>query len=346
MEVGADVRRPGRALGTDRPGPGQGLRLVRRRCCRDWPGSQCRSSCRSTPSRRVRSRTMPSSSTAGCWSRSTGRHGTRPPAGWPMPSAMTSSSGRCTPCRPNGRLATRSCPRASAAGGPALPAAAASYYRTLFTVADVHATDANDRLQLRREPDGSVRVTLAAGDAPPYLDRRFDPADTREVRVHLHGGDDLAVVRGAAPGGPLVTIIGGNGTNTLVDSSTVAGQARHRAAPRPRARSPAGATSPTRSPAPATSRIPPGTVARGPTTTAPRAPRPRPRRQHASHGRDPHQRRPRVHAEARHVAYRYGVPSGPVREPHRGRGCVVVRHPGWAAGAQHRSPAHAIPRTT
>jgi hypothetical protein len=105
----------------------------------------------------------------------------------------------------------------------ALPEAAASYYALLATDVDLHATDADEHAAIDRHPDGSVEVRVtAAGAATPHLHRRFDPAETREVRVHLHGGDDRAVVRGAAPRSILVRVIGGGGDDTLVDASRVA----------------------------------------------------------------------------------------------------------------------------
>ncbi|HUQ83569.1 MAG TPA: BamA/TamA family outer membrane protein, partial [Gemmatimonadaceae bacterium] len=51
--------------------------------------------------------------------------------------------------------------------------------------------------------------------------RRFNASETKEVRVYLHDGDDAAVVRGEVPSGLTVRLVGGNGTNQLVDSSRV-----------------------------------------------------------------------------------------------------------------------------
>ncbi|HEU4700110.1 MAG TPA: hypothetical protein VFS40_13085 [Gemmatimonadales bacterium] len=110
----------------------------------------------------------------------------------------------------------------------ALPGLAARWYRELARVVDVHGTDAPDAAEVVREADGAVRVRLAegAGDGDVYYERRFVPAETREIRIYLHGGDDRAVVRGDAPRSIAVRVIGGNGTNALVDSSRVGGRAR------------------------------------------------------------------------------------------------------------------------
>jgi hypothetical protein len=106
----------------------------------------------------------------------------------------------------------------------ALPDEATRYYLQLWNVADIHATDAADRATITRAADGTVEVTLQSGKDEPYFSRRFNPADTRRIRVYLHEGDDTALITGAGPSSSIaVRVIGGNGNNSLVDQSTVAG---------------------------------------------------------------------------------------------------------------------------
>ncbi|HEX6749528.1 MAG TPA: BamA/TamA family outer membrane protein [Longimicrobium sp.] len=103
----------------------------------------------------------------------------------------------------------------------ALPEAAGRLYRLLAREVDVHATDRADRAEIVRRPDGSVDVVVHAAADPrgwPYFYRRFVPGETREVRVFLHGGNDVAIVRGA-PGGILVRVIGGGGSDELRDQA-------------------------------------------------------------------------------------------------------------------------------
>jgi hypothetical protein len=110
----------------------------------------------------------------------------------------------------------------------ALPAAAAELYAILAREVDVHTTDAAELADVVRLSDGGVEVTVrpASGGAPIYS-RRFDPAETREVRLYLHGGDDQARVRGAsAPKGILVRVIGGGGDDALGDQSSAGGGRR------------------------------------------------------------------------------------------------------------------------
>jgi hypothetical protein len=102
--------------------------------------------------------------------------------------------------------------------------AADHYYGILWTVADVHATDADDRATILRSADGAVDISLRSGKKDPYFHRRFDARETREIRVYLHGGDDTALIIGDAARSIPVRIIGGNGNNTLVDSSAMGGR--------------------------------------------------------------------------------------------------------------------------
>ena len=106
-----------------------------------------------------------------------------------------------------------------------LPPAADAYYRSLFTIVDLHGTDAADRATITRQRDGSVDVRLESGGVT-YLDRRFRPDITREIRLYLHAGADSATVTGTAPRSIPLWIVGGAGRNALVDASTVGGRAR------------------------------------------------------------------------------------------------------------------------
>jgi hypothetical protein len=90
--------------------------------------------------------------------------------------------------------------------------AASDYYGLLARIVEIQATDVAERAVITRNYDGSVEVTLAALDgAGPYFRRHFDPGATREIRIRLHGGDDVAVFGGA--GDPVITVrvIGGEG---------------------------------------------------------------------------------------------------------------------------------------
>jgi hypothetical protein len=117
-----------------------------------------------------------------------------------------------------------------------LPAIADEYYAWLAGEVDVHGTAERDIADIERRADGTVLVRLftaesvadAAADggaarpngqgaAVPYYQRLFLPGETREIRVHLGDGDDLARVRGTIAGPIVVRVIGGAGDDVLED---------------------------------------------------------------------------------------------------------------------------------
>jgi len=106
-----------------------------------------------------------------------------------------------------------------------LQEAAIQYYTYLARLPEIHAPDSDDRATITRE-GSDVIVQIQSGDRAPWFERRFVAGETREIRLYLHGGSDRAVVRGNGRPGPFLRIVGGNGDNTLIDSSTVDG--RHR----------------------------------------------------------------------------------------------------------------------
>jgi hypothetical protein len=99
------------------------------------------------------------------------------------------------------------------------------YYRGLFTIVDLHGSDAGDRATIVRQADGSIDLKLSTKGVT-FLDRKFSPDDTREIRLYLHDGADTAVVTGNAPRSIPLWIVGGAGANALSDSSVVGGKAR------------------------------------------------------------------------------------------------------------------------
>lgn len=104
----------------------------------------------------------------------------------------------------------------------ALPEVSAQFYRMLALEPEVRATDKPERAVVRRLPGGGVEVALhevkdGEPARAPYYRRTFSPAETREVRIFLQGGDDQAVVEGASDGGIKVRVIGGGGDDRMED---------------------------------------------------------------------------------------------------------------------------------
>jgi hypothetical protein len=112
-----------------------------------------------------------------------------------------------------------------------IPKASNHLYRIVTEYADVHASDQPDAAEVEHLDDDRVAVRLfAAQDGPrpasaqPYFDRVFHRDETKEIRLYLKRRPDRAVVRGAGARGILTRIVGGDGADELVDSTT--GRAR------------------------------------------------------------------------------------------------------------------------
>lgn len=107
-----------------------------------------------------------------------------------------------------------------------LPEAIRDYYEVLALDVDIHGSDEDEMVEVTRHQDGSVEVVArnrARLEQPPFFHRRFLADETDELRVYLEGGDDVAIVRGHAPRGISVRVIGGEGRDTFIDSSRVGG---------------------------------------------------------------------------------------------------------------------------
>lgn len=103
--------------------------------------------------------------------------------------------------------------------------AADALYRIVFDYADVHLTDDPERLDVVRRSDGSVRLAaFSLADGRPTYDRAFSPDETTEVRVYLHGGDDVIRLRGEGGGDLLVRVIGGGGGDRFEADEAEAGR--------------------------------------------------------------------------------------------------------------------------
>ncbi len=117
------------------------------------------------------------------------------------------------------------------------------FFHVVSEEAVVFASDDDELAYIDRHDDGSVSVRLyrqtkargVAGtngtngtnghDAKAQTlvwQRRFMPAETREIRVFLERGDDYAIVRGGGQHTIDVRIIGGEGDDVLIDSTRVA----------------------------------------------------------------------------------------------------------------------------
>ncbi|HUR92945.1 MAG TPA: BamA/TamA family outer membrane protein [Gemmatimonadales bacterium] len=105
-----------------------------------------------------------------------------------------------------------------------LPTAARRFYRLLAVEVEVHGSDKAERVTAVHSADGTLDLTIfpdRPDNAAALYRRRFDRADTREVRLYLQGGNDVVSVGGAGGSAPLLRVVGGGGDDRVTDSSRV-----------------------------------------------------------------------------------------------------------------------------
>jgi hypothetical protein len=103
-----------------------------------------------------------------------------------------------------------------------LPNMARQFYRNLALAPDVPTTDATETITAVRGPTGTLDLTIgvsgADGSQVERFHRRFQPGETKEVRVMMRGGDDSVQVTGG-DNGPTLRIIGGTGAKVVQDEA-------------------------------------------------------------------------------------------------------------------------------
>jgi hypothetical protein len=104
-----------------------------------------------------------------------------------------------------------------------LPQAADEYYHLLAETVEIQATDVAEIVQVT-DVNGKVEVRITAqGATKPYFKRVFDPAETKEVRMRLHGGDDRIEINGKDELPLKVRILGGDGDDEVHYASATNG---------------------------------------------------------------------------------------------------------------------------
>jgi hypothetical protein len=102
---------------------------------------------------------------------------------------------------------------------------AGRYYDLLAREVEIHATNADEVLEVDRVDDRYVDVSIRADEpgSVPYLSRRFDDSETHDLRINMWGGRDRVVVRGDGDAGIALRIVGGKGRDRLTDESRAGG---------------------------------------------------------------------------------------------------------------------------
>jgi hypothetical protein len=101
--------------------------------------------------------------------------------------------------------------------------AAEEFYPLIARFADVRGTDEDDVAEIERLDDTRVRVRISPAATPEaaYFARIFTIGETREIRLDLARGDDRVIVRGQVLRSARVRVVGGDGNDVMIDSSTV-----------------------------------------------------------------------------------------------------------------------------
>lgn len=102
----------------------------------------------------------------------------------------------------------------------ALPEAMDRYYRFTQKIADIQATDKNERVLISGTKAGGLRVQMHKvnkdGEVKDELmDKTFDPQLTKEIRIYLHNGKDSVIVADSGSSIKL-RLIGGKDAKTYV----------------------------------------------------------------------------------------------------------------------------------
>jgi hypothetical protein len=103
-----------------------------------------------------------------------------------------------------------------------LPEAVDAFYALAAQAPEVHGTERADRVDAEHLPDGRLALRIRSpredGGTVTAFERVFHPAETHEVRVHLHGGADSVAVRGGE-GRIVLRLLAGAGDDVLEDRS-------------------------------------------------------------------------------------------------------------------------------
>ncbi len=111
-----------------------------------------------------------------------------------------------------------------------LPRVTDRYYSWLANTVDIRLSNKPEFVKIVRNDERRVSVSIFAGDEEGgprggrlLYHREFYAEETREIRLYMNGGNDLAEVRGSVKESIPVVVVGGDGDDRVVDSSYVDG---------------------------------------------------------------------------------------------------------------------------
>ncbi|MFC1680599.1 hypothetical protein ACFL1S_02245 [Pseudomonadota bacterium] len=96
------------------------------------------------------------------------------------------------------------------------------YYRFLTSEVSIRGTNRDDTLHIDRFDDGRVEISLGleGQDVEPYYRRRFDPGETRSLRIYLYDGVDRVSSKGPPNDAIKIHVVGGAGDDVLDDGAS------------------------------------------------------------------------------------------------------------------------------
>lgn len=99
---------------------------------------------------------------------------------------------------------------------------------------DIRCSEESEYAEIERSADDTVDIRIYRRDhstggkgGAPIFEHQFTADKTSEIRIHLNGGDDYAIARGSVGSSIDVAVVGGQGSDELVDSSHVSGHLWH-----------------------------------------------------------------------------------------------------------------------
>ncbi|WP_215225714.1 BamA/TamA family outer membrane protein [Echinicola shivajiensis] len=98
------------------------------------------------------------------------------------------------------------------------------YYDFISENVDVYGTNKDELFKIRHEPNGKVdveirKISKKGNLEHKFFNRKFDPEETKEIRIYGLNGDDQFEITGEGPGEIKVRLMSGLGPDKIIDES-------------------------------------------------------------------------------------------------------------------------------
>jgi hypothetical protein len=109
--------------------------------------------------------------------------------------------------------------------------ASEEYYKLIMRYVDLYGSNQKEFAEVTRLDNNFTSVKMYKRESKSedergelLFEKVYDHSYTEELRIHLQGGDDKALIKGNVNRGLLVIVDGGDGADELIDSSVVKGK--------------------------------------------------------------------------------------------------------------------------